>query len=104
MSIARTLEAFCRKAAAWPSAICRRSRLVQTDVRKLNLGTRFPLPVATDDSPTHLLTADQLGAALLRIRNHLITGGRLLTNCRVRGDTEQVSTLDRTPPPCSACP
>jgi SAM-dependent methyltransferase len=56
----------------------RRVRLVQQDMRALDLGGRFNLAYALVNSFSHLLTTDDQLAALAAVRRHLEPGGVLI--------------------------
>jgi ubiquinone/menaquinone biosynthesis C-methylase UbiE len=69
-----------RKVAALPEEARKRIRLVEGDMRRFDLGKRFPLVLIPFRAFLHMMTVEDQKQALARIHAHLNEGGRLVLN------------------------
>jgi ubiquinone/menaquinone biosynthesis C-methylase UbiE len=69
-----------QKVAALPEETQNRLQLVEGDMRRFDLGRRFPLILIPFRAFLHLLTVEDQKQALASIRSHLTDGGRLVFN------------------------
>jgi SAM-dependent methyltransferase len=66
-----------------PPEVRRRIHARQGDMRKLRLGRRFRLVLATFNTVLHLYTRDDVERFLARVRGHLAPGGRFVADLAV---------------------
>ena len=76
--MASMLDAARERLAALPRSAGGRVQLVRGDLRKLQLGQRFPLVIAPFNTLTHFYDLRDLELALAACRRHLKPGGRLV--------------------------
>ncbi len=61
-----------------PAEVRARVRVVRGDMRRVRLGRRFPLVLATFNTALHLYTRDDVERFLARVREHLTPQGRFV--------------------------
>ncbi len=66
-----------------PAEVRPRVRAVRGDMRRMRLGRRFPLVVATFNTVLHLYTRRDVEQFLSRVREHLIPRGRFVVDLSV---------------------
>lgn len=67
-----------RRRAAEPRSVRERLRCCRADLRRFDLGARFPLVIAPFNTILHLYDAASMLAFLARVRAHLAPGGALV--------------------------
>jgi SAM-dependent methyltransferase len=68
---------------AEPAEVRARVRAVRGDMRRVRLGRRFPLVLATFNTALHLYTRVEVEAFLARVREHLAPRGRFVVDLAV---------------------
>jgi SAM-dependent methyltransferase len=79
--------------AGEPAEVRARVRAVRGDMRRVQLGRRFPLVLATFNTALHLYTRDDVERFLARVREHLTPQGRFVVDLAV----PSASDLARSP-------
>jgi SAM-dependent methyltransferase len=72
-----------QRLAREPPAVRRLVRAVRGDMRRVKLGRRFPLVVATFNTALHLYVRKDVEAFLARVREHLAPRGRFVVDLSV---------------------
>ena len=68
------------KLVKYSNEVNRRIELIEADMRSFSLGRKFSLIIIPYRSFLHLLTPEDQQLTLIRIRDHLVPGGRLIFN------------------------
>src|SRR5690242_12121661 len=63
-----------------PAEVRRRVRVVRGDMRRVDLGQRFPLVLCTFNTALHLYGREDVERFLARVRGHLAPGGRFVVD------------------------
>lgn len=93
---AAMLRAFREQLASEPAEVRERVRLRRGDMRRVKLGRRFPLVIATFNSILHLYTRPDVERFLARVRDHLSPQGRLVFDYSLPRGEDLVFDPDRS--------